>query len=230
MKKLFFLLCFFLPLTGCVIMEENFPEISETDTQRYAEWTDVTFENLTGNENLIISRNSQDQNSLNILTPDYNQDFLVVVLLGKDCEKSKSMAPYLNEMATRIVPKIHGMNYVPVFLDIYEDSPNKNVSWISGLDNVNFFMNALTICSDNACQNVFLPLGAKPSTGSVYVVDTHNIANTKKVYSWNLTEEPQVQAAKLQSVLVNALGLEPISFGKPSVDDWDDVDAGNSNI
>ena len=87
-KLLFLLLCFLFPLTGCIIMEENFPELSETNMQMYDEWTDVAFKSLTGNEDLIISRNFQDKNSLNILTPDYNQDFLVVVLLKTDCEKS----------------------------------------------------------------------------------------------------------------------------------------------
>lgn len=228
-KLLFLLLCFLFPLAGCVIMEENFPELSETNMQMYDEWTDVAFKSLTGNEDLIISRNFQDKNSLNILTPDYNQDFLVVVLLKTDCEKSKVMVPYLNELATRIVPKAHKMNYVPVFLDIYEDSPNKNVSWISDLSNIDFFMNAATVCSDNACQNVFLPLGSEPSTASVYVVDTHNITKTKKVYAWDLTEDPQVQSKKMEKALAQAVGLAEISFD-PNVDDWDDADSSNSNI
>lgn len=224
MKKLFLLLlCFLLPLTGCVIIEDNFPELSETNTQMYDEWKEITFKNLTGSENLVISRNSQDENSLNILTPDYNQDFLAVVLLETDCEKSKLMAPYLNEMATRIIPKAHGMNYVPVFLDIYQDSPNKNIPWLTGLYNVNFFMNAVTVCSDNACQDVFLPLGAKPSTASIYVVDTHNITKTKKVFSWNLTEDPQVQSRRMETALAEALGLEIITFDPPTVDDWEDA-------
>lgn len=230
MKKLFFfMLCFLLTLTGCVIVEENFPELSETNTQMYDEWKDITFKSLTGNENLIISRDFQNRDGINILTPDYNQDFLAVVLLETNCEKSKSMAPYLNEMATRIIPKAHAMNYVPIFLDIYQDSQNKNVPWISDLSNIDFFMNAATVCSDNACQDVFLPKGANPSTATIYVVDTHNITRTRKVYSWNLTEDPQTQSRKMENALAAALGLELITFD-PSVDDWNDADVSGSNI
>lgn len=227
MKKLFFLLlCVLLPLTGCVIIEKDFPELQEANQQMYDEWQEVTFKSLTGTEDLAISRNFEDKNSLNILTPDYNKDFLVVVSLKTDCEKSKQMIPYLNELATRIVPKIHAMNYVPVFLDIYEDSSNKNVSWISELSNIGFFMNAATVCSHNACQEVFLPLGAKASAASIYVVDTRNILKTKKVYSWNLTDAPQLQAKEMGNAIAKALGLQSIVYD-PSTDGWDDV---NSSI
>lgn len=217
MKKLFLFLCILLPLTGCVIIEDNFPELPEANTPMYDEWKDITFKALTGKENLTVSRNFQDRNGI-----IYNQKFLAVVLLGKDCEKSKSMAPYLNELATRILPKIHEMNYVPVFLDVYEDSSDKDIPWIKELSNIDFFMNAVTVCSDNACQDVLLPLAQEPSTASVYVVNTRNIARTKKVYSWNLTDDPQVQAKKMENALAEALGLKEISFD-PSVDDWEDA-------
>lgn len=231
MKKLLLLLCVLLPLTGCVMIEENFPELpqkTEENPQMYEEWKEVTFKNLTGNQNLAISRNFENKNRLNILTSDYNKDFLAVVLLATDCEKSRSMAPYLNELATRIVPNIHAMNYVPVFLDIYEDSSNKNISWINDLSNIPSFMNAVTVCSDNACQEVFLPLGDNPSTASIYIVDTRNIKKTKKIFSWNLTDEPQLQAKKMENALAVALGLTTIVFD-PSIDDWDDVTANASN-
>lgn len=222
MKKLFLFLCILLPLTGCVIIEENFPELPEANTPMYDEWKDITFKALTGKENLTVSRNFQDRTGIIISTPDYNQDFLAVVLLGKDCEKSKLMAPYINELATRIVPKAHGMNYVPVFLDVYEDSSDKDIPWIKELSNIDFFMNAVTVCSDNACQDVLLPLASEPSTASVYVVNTRNITRTKKVYSWNLTDDPKLQAKKMENALAEALGLKEISFD-PSVDDWEDA-------
>lgn len=222
MKKLFLFLCILLPLTGCVIIEENFPELPEANTPMYDEWKDITFKALTGKENLTVSRNFQDRNAIIISTPDYNQKFLAVVLLGKDCEKSKLMAPYLNELATRIMPKIHEMNYVPVFLDVYEDSSDKDIPWIKELSNIDFFMNAVTVCSDNACQDVLLPLAQEPSTASVYVVNTHNITRTKKVYSWNLTDDPQVQAKKMGNALAEALGLTEIALN-PSVDDWENA-------
>lgn len=222
MKKLFLFLCILLPLTGCVIIEDNFPELPEANTPMYDEWKDITFKALTGKENLTVSRNFQDRNGIIISTPDYNQKFLAVVLLGKDCEKSKLMAPYLNKLATRILPKVHEMNYVPVFLDVYEDSSDKDIPWIKELSNIDFFMNAVTVCSDNACQDVLLPLAQEPSTASVYVVNTRNITRTKKVYSWNLTDDPQVQAKKMENALAEALGLKEISFD-PSVDDWEDA-------
>ena len=90
-------------------------------------------------------------------------------------------------------------------------------------------MNAATICSDNACKDVFLPLGTESSTASIYVVNTHNIAKTKKVYSWNLTEDPQLQAKKMENALAAALGLSEITFD-PDIDDWEDVNSGSSNI
>ncbi len=90
-------------------------------------------------------------------------------------------------------------------------------------------MNAVTVCSDNACQDVFLPLGSAPSTASIYVVDTHNITKTKKVYSWNLTEDPQAQSKKMENALAAALGLETISFD-PNVDSWVDANSNDSNI
>ncbi len=230
MKKLFLLLCVLLPLMGCVIIEENFPELPETNTQMQDEWKDITFKALTGKENLTVSRNFQDRNGIIISTPDYNQNFLAVILLEKDCEKSKLMMPYINELATRIIPKAHGMNYVPVFLDIYEDTPNKDIPWIKDLSNINFFMNAVTVCSDNACQDVLLPLASEPSTASIYVVDTRNIAKTKKIYSWNLEEEPKSQAQKMEKALAVALGLKEILYDDPRVDDWDNINSSGSHI
>ncbi|MGN0022704.1 MAG: hypothetical protein ACI352_01550 [Elusimicrobiaceae bacterium] len=230
MKKLFLFFCVLLPLTGCVIIEENFPELPEANTQMYDQWTDITFKTLTGKENLTVSRNFQDRNGIIIQTPDYNQKFLAVVLLGKDCEKSKLMAPYLNELATRILPKIHGMNYVPVFLDVYEDSSNKDIPWIKELSNIDFFMNAVTVCSDNACKDVLLPLAAEPSTASVYVVNTRDIAKTKKVYSWNLTDDPQVQAKQMEKALSAALELSDIWYDNPSIEGYDNINSNGSNI
>lgn len=230
MKKLFLFLCILLPLTGCVIIEENFPELPEANTPMYDEWKDITFKALTGKENLTVSRNFQDRTGIIISTPDYNQKFLAVVLLGKDCEKSKSMAPYLNELATRIVPKAHGMNYVPVFLDVYEDSSDKEIPWIKELSNIDFFMNAVTVCSDNACQDVLLPLASEPSTASVYVVNTRNITRTKKVYSWNLTDDPKLQAQRMEKGLAAALGLKEILYDDPNVENWDDINSNGSNI
>ncbi len=232
MKKVFFLLlCFLLPLTGCVIIEEDFPELMETDTQTYDKLQDLThtftFKSLTGEEEekeLTIGRNSEDTNKLEISPADYDQKFLVVVLLKTDCEKSKSLAPYLNEQATRISPKMHGLNYVPVFLDIYEDSPNTDIPWISELSNIDFFMNAFSVCAENGCHSDYLPLGPEAATANIYVVDTNNIIKTKKVYSWNLTEDPQLQAKKMESALATALGLEEISFDV-TVDDWNTVDS-----
>lgn len=230
MKKLFLFLCILLPLTGCVIIEENFPELPEANTPMYDEWKDITFKALTGKENLTVSRNFQDRTGIIISTPDYNQDFLAVVLLGKDCEKSKLMAPYINELATRIVPKAHGMNYVPVFLDVYEDSSDKDIPWIKELSNIDFFMNAVTVCSDNACQDVLLPLASEPSTASVYVVNTRNITRTKKVYSWNLTDDPKLQAQRMEKGLAAALGLKEILYDDPNVENWDDINSNGSNI
>ena len=230
MKILFLFLCILLPLTGCVIIEENFPELPEANTPMYDEWKDITFKALTGKENLTVSRNFQDRTGIIISTPDYNQKFLAVVLLGKDCEKSKSMAPYLNELATRIVPKAHGMNYVPVFLDVYEDSSDKEIPWIKELSNIDFFMNAVTVCSDNACQDVLLPLASEPSTASVYVVNTRNITRTKKVYSWNLTDDPKLQAQRMEKGLAAALGLKEILYDDPNVENWDDINSNGSNI
>lgn len=230
MKKLFLFLCILLPLTGCVIIEENFPELPEANTPMYDEWKDITFKALTGKENLTVSRNFQDRNGIIISTPDYNQKFLAVVLLGKDCEKSKLMAPYINELATRIVPKAHGMNYVPVFLDVYEDSSDKDIPWIKELSNIDFFMNAVTVCSDNACQDVLLPLASEPSTASVYVVNTRNITRTKKVYSWNLTDDPKLQAQRMEKGLAAALGLKEILYDDPNVENWDDINSNGSNI
>lgn len=223
MKKLLMLLvamCGMFHLTGCMIIEEEFLDLPEEEQQLPVneDWESVTFKTLTGSEDLVVTRDAENKNAVSILNPDYDQDYFVVALLKKDCVKSKEMAPYLNEISTRI-SYMHGVNYIPVFLDIYEDSDDQSVEWIGNLSNMESFMNAATACSNNACQEVFLPKFAEALSGSVYFVNKNDIRKTKKGYSWNTTDAPKEQAKKLEYALADFLNLEEILFN-PSVSPW----------
>lgn len=213
-------LCGMLTLTGCMMIEEEFPTLPEEEQEFPVkeDWESVTFKTLTGSEDLIVTRDTENENAIHIQNPFYDQDYFVVALLKSDCVKSQEMAPYLNEISTRIT-KMHGVNYIPVFLDIYEDSANQSVDWITNLANMESFMNAATACSDNACQEVFLPKFAETLSGNVYFVNKNDIRKTKKGYAWNTTDEPKEQAKKLEFALAEFLDLEEILFD-PSVNPW----------
>ena len=231
MKKLLTLLVALvgaLSLTGCVEIEEELPNVLEGDFSNVVggqnkvpaagSWETVVFKTLTGAEDLHITRDADHKNGISILNEKYDQDSLAVVLFNSDCEKSKEMAPYLDEISTRIF-RAHGVNYIPVFLDINEDSEKVNVAWANNLSNIETFMNSATVCSGNACKEVFLPKIAEALTGTVYFVNRKDITKSKKGFSWEITNDPKAQAKQLEAALAEFLDLEEILFD-PSVGDW----------
>ena len=166
MKKLLTLLVALvgaLSLTGCVEIEEEWPNVLEGDFSNVVgeqnrvpaagSWETVVFKTLTGAEDLHITRDADHKNGIFILNEKYDQDSLAVVLFNSDCEKSKEMAPYLDEISTRIF-RAHGVNYIPVFLDINEDSEKVNVAWANNLSNIETFMNSATVwpLSSHICK------------------------------------------------------------------------------
>ena len=211
-----------LTLSGCAMDEIlDLPISEEIEDELIAtqEWESATFKTLTGSEDLMIERDSQNKNALSILNPAYDQDYLAVVLLKSNCEKSKTMVPYLDNLTAKI-NRFHSISYIPVMLDIYEDSTNTDIEWINNLSNLEVFMNAATACSGNACQEVFLPKFTETLSGSIYFVHKNDITKTKKGFSWNTEDDPQEQAKKMESAFVDFLNLKEIEIGAPTVTPW----------
>lgn len=122
-----------------------------------------------------------------------------------------------------------GMDFIIIFLDIYEDSNDKNVEWINELSNVQAYTNAATVCSGGACQKVFIPDFIKLKTGTVYYVNKKDILKTRKGLTWDAAKDPETQFQKMESQLADVLDLSPITFNPPVVDPWQDTE-GNTGI
>lgn len=225
MKKLFVWLvamCGMLTLTGCVMdetLDALLPEDFAGELIAKQQWDKATFKTLTGSEDLVVVRDPENEKAISISNPDYDQDYLAVILLKSDCEKSKAMLPHLDKLAARM-NKYHFISYVPVLLDVYEDSTGVDVEWINNLSNLEVFMNAATTCSENACQEVFLPKITETLSGSVYFVRKNDITKTKKGFSWDTEADPQEQAKKMESAFVEFLNLREIEFDTPTVKPW----------
>lgn len=210
-----------LTISGCAMdgtLDLPISEEIEDELIATQEWESATFKTLTGSEDLMIERDSQNKNALSILNPAYDQEYLAVVLLKSDCEKSKTMVPYLDNLAARI-NSFHNISYVPVMLDIYEDSTNTSIEWVNNLSNLEVFMNAATACSGNACQEVFLPKFTETLSGSIYFVHKNDITKTKKGFSWDENKDPEEQANTMEQAFVKFLDLDEI-YMDPSVNPW----------
>ena len=221
--KLLVVMCGMLSLSGCIedeTLDSLLPEDFAGELIANQQWDRATFKTLTGSEDLVVIHDTENEKTISILNPNYDQDYLAVILLKSNCEKSKAMLPYLDNLAARI-NKYHFISYVPILLDVYEDSTGIDVEWINNLSNLEVFMNAATSCSENACQEVFLPKFTETLSGSVYFVRKNDITKTKKGFSWDIKGDPQEQAKKMESAFVEFLNLQEIEFNPPVVNPWD---------
>lgn len=232
MKKVFALtlaLCGMLAFSGC-IMDEEISSLLEETLPAEGQWESFTFQSLNGNKDLVVTRVSKDDDAkLAISTSGYYQDYLAIAVYKKDCENSKKQAPYFDKLAQDFPPRMFGMDFLIVFLDIYENSSDKNVEWIKDLSTVQSYTNAATVCSGGACQKVFIPSFIKLKTGTVYYVNKNDIAQTRKGLTWDTEKDPEEQFQTMRSQVADVLDLSPITFNPPTVDPWDDAD-GNSGL
>lgn len=133
-----------------------------------------------GTADLVVDNTSGDDGILSISTSNYSEDFLAVAVYKSDCEASKAQASYFDKLAGEFQPKMFGMDYAIVFLDIYEGSTDKDITWAKNLANVDAYSNVSTSCIGGACQKVFLPHFAEAASGTIYFINKHNLAKTRK--------------------------------------------------
>ncbi len=224
MKKIFALcvaLCAMLTLSGC-IMDDTLDELIPEENSPLAEiWESFTFKSLSGNADLVVENTSGDDGILSISTSNYSEDFLAVAVYKSDCEASKAQASYFDKLAGEFQPKMFDMDYAIVFLDIYEGSTDKDITWAKNLANVDAYSNVSTSCIGGACQKVFLPHFAEAASGTIYFINKHNLAKTRKAMTWNTTDDQEELYLSLRTKLAEYLDLDEITFD-PSVGGWNE--------
>ena len=209
MRKFFTLtaaLCGLIILTGCTKFYEVFPPDQFGET--------VTFTSLTGDEDLTVARKLNDDGKLAISTSKYDGDFLAVAVYKTDCAVCKLQAPWLDKLAQEFRPK--GMDFVIVFLDVSEISPNPHTEWAQNLANVDAYMNAATSCTDGVCRKVFAPHYAGLLTGAVYFVPKKDIEMTEKSVVWSTARDPRESYGTMRVQIADLLGESIL------VDEWED--------
>jgi len=229
MKKIFSwaaVLCILFSLTGCLKIYEEFPSLTK-GTPLSPEWKSFTFKSLAGGEDLVVSRETLDEESLSISTTKYPQNILAVAMYTTDCEVCKMQAPYFDKLAEDI-PADKGMDFAIVFLDIFEDSENKEVEWIKDLKHVEAYTNVATACEGGACRKVFTPYNFTPLPGTIYYVNKQDVSQSTRGISWNVSL--QTPAQLYREMLLQAahlIGLELIFFDA-SVDGY--IEGGSATI
>ena len=209
MRKIFTLtaaLCGLLILTGCTKFYEEFLSDQFGET--------VTFTSLTGNEDLTVERKLNDDGKLSISTSKYNGDFLAVAVYETNCDVCKLQAPWLDKLAQEFRPK--GMDFVIVFLDVSEISPNPHTEWAQNLANVDAYMNAATSCTDGVCKKVFAPHFAGLLPGAVYFVDKKDIEKTERSVVWSTARDPRESCGTMRAQIAGLLGESVL------LEDWED--------
>ncbi|MBR3898842.1 MAG: hypothetical protein IKJ44_01045 [Elusimicrobiaceae bacterium] len=223
MKKLLALmlaLCGVLTLTGCTILEKDFPEIMEEEFPIEENWESITFKSISGGEDLVVSKTSQNKmGPLSISTSNYEGDYMGVAVYSTDCEACKAQAPYLNKLAKEFNPLLFDMDFAIVFLDLYEDSDIKNVEWAQELEYVKAYTNVASTCAGGACKKVFIPNVDNPTPGTIYYVNKANVFKTRKSADWDLDADPENLYQGLRAEVADFLDLDSIYFD-PSVGDW----------
>ncbi len=224
MKKIFTLavaLCGMFTLSGC-IMDETLDELIPEEYSPLAEiWESFTFKSLSGNADLVVENTSGDDGILSISTSNYSEDFLAVAVYKSDCEASKAQASYFDKLAGEFQPKMFGMDYAIILLDVYEGSADKDITWAKNLANVDAYSNVSTACIGGACQKVFLPRFAEATPGTVYFINKQNLARSRKAITWNTTDDQEELYMSLRTKLAEYLDLDEITFN-PSVGGWNE--------
>ncbi len=226
MKKIFtLLLLVMLTITGCVMIENDFPNImNDEDISLYQNYENFRFKSLNGNEDLEVSRTFNDDNTISIETSKSKNKYLAVAVYKKDCEVCKIQASWLNKLAKEVPSALYGMDYIIIFTDIFEDTYNKDVEWMRDLSNVEAYTNIATACSGGACQNVFTPHIGEPFVGGLYLLKKDNIIR-HNIIKWDTTTDPQEQYDATVLKIADFLGLKEINFDA-SVRPWENTDVG----
>lgn len=226
MKKVFALawaLCGMLTFSGCV-MEDQLSTLLDETLPVGEQWESFTFQPLTATQPLVVTRVSQDKaDKLAISTSDYEQDYLAVAVYKKDCPACQQQAPWFDKLAKDFPPDMFGMDFIAIFLDLDEDSSDKNVPWLNALSNVQAYANAATVCAGGACQQVFIPSFVPLKAGTVYYVNKKDVLKTRKGLTWDSTRSAEDQYETLRAQVADVLDLQPITFD-PSVNPWKDVE------
>lgn len=214
--------CGMLTFSGC-IMDDQLSTFLDETLPVQEPWESFTFQPLTATQPLVVTRLSQDKtDKLAISTSEYEQDYLAVAVYKRDCPTCQQQAPWFDQLAKDFPPNMFGMDFVIVFLDIYEDSADKNVPWLNGLSNVQAYANAATVCAGGACQKVFIPSFLPLKAGTVYYVNKKDISKTFEGLTWDSTASAEEQFEKLRAEVAYVLDLQPITFD-PVVDPWKNV-------
>lgn len=172
----------------------------------------------------MVTRVSQDKaDKLAISTSDYEQDYLAVAVYKKDCPSCQQQAPWLDRLAKDFPPDMFGMDFIAIFLDIDENSNDKDVPWLRDLSNVQAYANAATVCAGGACQKVFIPSFVPLKAGTVYYVNKEDVLITRKGLTWNSTRSAEDQYETMRAQVADVLDLQPITFA-PSINPWKDVE------
>lgn len=194
MKKLLSLavaLSAMLCLTGCMKMETEMFESAQQELPFLQNWETFAFKSLQGKENLVVTRtsNTEEQN-VAFETSKYKQPFLGVVVCKKKDEVCKQEAFWVDEFLTRFPQAKKDADWVIVFLDIFDEKEAATVPWIKGLSNLDAYTNVVAGCAAGACYKVFAPYMMEPLSGNLYYVNRSDGAKSRKIVSWNSSENP----------------------------------------
>ena len=223
-------LCSLATLTGCMKIDiENFGLAEEEDLSFAQNWDSFTFPALNGGENLTVTRTSQEDEILSIKTSKYKGNFLAVAVYQKDCETCKEQAVLLDKLAQKFPESLYGINFAVVFLDIFDETKNKNVEWLKDLTHVDVYANVATACENGACRKVFLPYTPTPLAGNIYYVNKANVGRTRKSVAWHPTDTPEEAYNQLEKEVARVLNLNPVTF-TPDVEGWEGGETGTVGI
>lgn len=210
-----------LSLSGCLIEMEGEDIINEEykeDTRAvpyvpaYLDWDSFTFKSLRGGEDLKIYRGTSEDDTVPIVTSKEGSDVLVVALYTTNCEVCKVQAPWFDKLASEFPEDWYRVDFAIVFLDLFENSADKNVPWIRNLHNVSAYTNVAEACAGGACKKVFMPLRTQPQAGGIYYVNKKDIRENSKGVEWNTSTNPEELYEATKTHMADYLGLTSVSF------------------
>lgn len=156
-------------LTGCELIDED--------------WENFTFPSLSGKANLEVLLHFDGGSAASITTSGYTSDNIAVAVYKTNCSECQAQAPYFEQLANKFRSQNKNMDFVIIFLDIYDG--NSTVSWIKNLTQVEAYANMKTECAGGACQKVFTNYLGIPSAGRVYYINKKDIEKVQEGMHWN---------------------------------------------
>jgi hypothetical protein len=156
-------------------------------------WESFTFKSLQGKSDLVVTRTSdpEEHQSVSFETSGYENPYLGVVVCKKNDSVCKEQALWVDEFLARYPEVREKADWIIVFLDIFDEQDAKEVPWIKDLAHLDSYSNVAAGCAAGACYKVFAPyMSMEPLAGNFYYVDKSDGSKSRKIITWNATENP----------------------------------------